>query len=98
MYRHLGLHRIPMPASPTGRGGSSTSHATPAESSAIGFASAVVLTVNTMVMGAALIVTAPLTVTVPIATALVSGLIASTVVVTGTRWLASRHRTERHRP
>lgn len=90
MYRHLGLHRMPVPAGPTSSGGKSTTHGFPEETSAIGFASAVVLTVNTMVMGAALIVTAPLTVTVPIATVLVSGLIASVLVRAGDRWLTHR--------
>ena len=95
MYRHLGLHRMPVSARLTSSGRHPTSHTTPEDTSAVGFASAVVLTTNTMVMGFALMLTAPHTVIVPIATVLGSGLIASALVAAGDRWLTLRRRTER---
>ena len=49
---------------------------------------------TTVAVGAALIATAPPTVTVSLAAVLGSGIISSVLVVTGDRWLALRRRTE----
>ena len=93
MYSHLGLNRISVPpASKTGSDGRPASHSTPRESSAVGSVSAIALVTTTMVIGAALITATPHTVTVPIATVLASGLIASALVAAGDRWLAFRRR------
>ena len=90
MYGHLGLPRMWVPTSLTGRRNRPTSDATPSEPSAIGFGWAIALVTTTMVVGAALITTAPFTVIVPVAAVLGSGLIAGVLVEAGDRWLARR--------
>lgn len=97
MYGHLGLKRITVPVSLTGGRRHSTSRATASESSAIGFGSAIVFATTTMLVGAAVITAAPLTVTVPLATVLGSGLLASALVAATRRRRTLRRRDERRR-
>jgi hypothetical protein len=85
MYRHLGLQRITVPARLTGGRRHPASPATPNESSAIGFGSAIGLATTTMLVGTAVITAAPVTVTVPLATVLGFGLLASALVAARSR-------------
>ena len=80
MTRAYSSNRMAVPSAGVSRigGRPTTSHAR--YPSAIGFVSAITLVTVTTVMGAALIVTAPLTVMVPIFTVLGAGLIASGLV------------------
>ena len=95
MNGRLAPNRMWVPSASVSRmGGRPTSHATPRESSAIGFISAIGLVTTTVAVGAALIATSPPTVTVSLAAVLGSGIISSVLVVTGDRWLALRRRTE----
>jgi hypothetical protein len=93
MNGHLAPNRMWVPTASVSRiGGRPTSHATPSESSAIEFVSAIALVTTGMVTGAALITAVPPTVAVPVATVLGSGLIATVLVAAGDGWLA-RSRT-----
>lgn len=91
MSRYVALHRMsfPLPNS-TRRAGGSSRRATRPEGSAIEFVATLVFIASAIVVGLALIMTAPQTVTVPIATVLVFGFIASALVPAADRWLARR--------
>ena len=93
MNSHVTRRWMAVPSASVSRiGGRPTSHAAPRESSALGFVGAVALVTTAMVTGAALLTLVPLTVTVPLATVLGAGLVASVVAATVGQWLALRQR------
>jgi hypothetical protein len=69
----------------------------PSESPAIESGWAIGLLITSMVAGAALLTATPQTVTIPIATVLGLGAVASAVVAAGRRWSATFRGGERRR-
>lgn len=81
MYGHLGLPRVWVPTSVTGKHERSTTHETSTSPSAIGSGSAVAVATTTVAIGAALLAAPPHTATALLAMVFGFGLMVSALVM-----------------